>query len=134
MAMPVTDPIADLLTCIRNANMAKKEKVEVPASKIKHGLIDILKREGFIRSYRVVEERGHNMLRIYLKYGPKQERVISGLQRVSRPSVRQYVGKDKIPRVIGGLGICILSTSRGLMTDREARRQGIGGELICKIW
>ncbi|RJP24521.1 MAG: 30S ribosomal protein S8 [Candidatus Omnitrophota bacterium] len=132
--MPVTDPIADLLTRIRNANIAAKEKVEVPASKMKQAIVDILKKEGYIRSYRIVEERGHGMIRIYLKYGPKQEKVITHMERVSKPSVRQYVDKDHIPRAIGGLGICILSTSRGLMTDREARRQGIGGELLCKIW
>ena len=132
--MPVTDPIADLLTRIRNANIGKKEKVEAPASKIKQSIVDILKREGYIRSYRVLEDRGFKVLRIYLKYGPKQERVITGLERVSKPSVRRYVGKDSLPRVIGGLGVCIVSTSRGLMTDRDARRQGIGGELLCKIW
>ncbi|MDX9752794.1 MAG: 30S ribosomal protein S8 [bacterium] len=132
--MPVTDPIADLLTRIRNANTAKKEKVEVPASKMKQAIVDILKREGYIRSYRTVEENGHNNLRIYLKYGPKGEKVIHLLERISRPSVRRYVNKDNIPRVIGGLGICILSTSTGLMTDREARAKGVGGEVLCKIW
>jgi len=132
--MPVTDPIADLLTRIRNANLAKKEKVEIPASKMKLGIVDILKKEGFIRSYRVVEESGHKMIRVYLKYGPKQERVISSLERISKPSVRVYSGKDSIPRVLGGLGISIVSTSRGLMTDKEARQQGVGGEIICEIY
>jgi len=132
--MPVTDPIADLLTRIRNANLAKKEKVEIPASKMKLGIVDILKKEGFIRSYRVVEESGHKMIRVYLKYGPKQERVISSLERISKPSVRVYSGKDSIPRVLGGLGISIVSTSRGLMTDKEARHQGVGGEIICEIY
>ncbi len=132
--MPVTDPIADLLTRIRNANIAGKEKVEVPASKMKQSVVDILKKEGYIRSYRIVEERGHGVIRVYLKYGPKQERVITHLERVSKPSVRRYAGKDNLPRAIGGLGICIISTSRGLMTDRDARRQGIGGEILCKIW
>lgn len=132
--MPVTDPIADLLTRIRNANSARKEKVEIPASKLKLGIVDILKREGYIRSYRVVEERGHKMIRVYLKYGPKQERVITKIERVSRPSVRSYANKDSIPRILGGLGICILSTSRGLMSGRDARNQGIGGEILCKIY
>ncbi len=132
--MPVTDPIADLLTRIRNANSARKEKVEIPASKLKLGIVDILKREGYIRSYRVVEERGHKMIRVYLKYGPRQERVITKIERVSRPSVRAYANKDSIPRILGGLGICILSTSRGLMSGRDARNQGIGGEILCKIY
>ncbi|MBD3265052.1 30S ribosomal protein S8 [bacterium] len=132
--MPVTDPIADLLTRIRNANIAKKEKVEIPSSKMKQAIVDILKREGYIRSYRTVEENGHNNLRIYLKYGPKQEKVIHRLERVSKPSVRRYAGKDSLPRTIGGLGICIISTSQGLMTDREARLKGVGGEILCRIW
>lgn len=132
--MMVTDPIADLLTRIRNANTARKEKVDVPASKMKQSIVDILKREGYIRSYRIVDEKGHKIIRIFLKYGSKQERIINRIERVSRPSVRQYANKDSIPRVINGLGIAILSTSHGLMTDREARRQGVGGEILCKIW
>jgi len=132
--MMVTDPIADLLTRIRNANTARKEKVDVPASKMKQAIVDILKKEGYIRSYRIVDEKGHKVIRIFLKYGPKQEQVITRLERISRPSVRQYANKDNLPRVINGLGIAILSTSRGLMTDREARRQGIGGEILCKVW
>jgi small subunit ribosomal protein S8 len=132
--MPVTDPIADLLTRIRNANMVRQEKVEIPSSKEKKAIVDILKKEGFIRNYRVMEDRKQGTLRIYLKYGPKQERVLTSLERVSRPSLRRYCGKDSIPRVLEGLGICILSTSRGIMTDKEAHRLGIGGELLCKIW
>lgn len=132
--MPVTDPIADLLTRIRNANSAGKEKVEIPASKIKQSIVEILKREGYIRNYRMVEERGKAMIRVYLKYGPKQERVLMGLERVSKPSVRRYANKDNLPRVMGGLGVCIISTSRGLMTDREARQQGIGGEVLCRVF
>ncbi len=131
--MKVTDPIADLLTRIRNANTARKEKVDVPASKMKQGIVDILKKEGYIRSYRIVDEKGHKVIRIFLKYGPKQEHIITRLERISKPSVRQYANKDNLPRVINGLGIAILSTSRGLMTDREARRQGVGGEIICTI-
>ncbi|MBN2327906.1 MAG: 30S ribosomal protein S8 [Candidatus Omnitrophica bacterium] len=132
--MLVTDPIADLLTRIRNANTARKEKVDVPASKMKQAIIDILKKEGYIRSYRIVDEKGHKIIRVFLKYGPKQERIITRLERVSKPSVRHYANKDTLPRVINGLGIAIISTSRGLMTDREARRQGVGGEVLCKIW
>lgn len=132
--MMVTDPIADLLTRIRNANTARKEKVDVPASKMKQAIIDILKKEGYIRSYRIVDEKGHKIIRVFLKYGPKQERIITRLERVSKPSVRRYANKDTLPRVINGLGIAIISTSRGLMTDREARRQGVGGEVLCKIW
>ena len=132
--MPVTDPIADLLTRIRNAIKAKKEKVEVPVSKMKQAIVDILKREGYVRSYRIVEDHGFKVIRIYLKYGPDQEPVISHLERVSKSRVRRYAGKDKIPRVIGGLGINILTTSRGLMTDKDARQQGIGGEILCRIY
>lgn len=129
-----TDPIADLLTRIRNANTAKKEKVEIPSSKLKTAIVEILKREGYIRNYRVVEENGKPMLRVYLKYGQKQEAIITKLERVSRPSIRRYAGKDNLPRVLGGLGISIISTPRGLMTDKEARRQGVGGEILCSIY
>lgn len=129
-----TDPIADLLTRIRNANTAKKEKVEIPSSKVKTAIVEILKREGYIRNYRVVEENGKPMLRVYLKYGQNQEPIISKLDRVSRPSIRRYAGKDNLPRVLGGLGISIISTPRGLMTDKEARRQGVGGEILCSIY
>lgn len=132
--MPVTDPIADLLTRIRNANMAKKEKVEVPSSKIKKAIVEILKNEGYIRNYRTVEVQGHEMIRVYLKYGNKQERIIIHLERVSKPSVRRYANKDSLPRALGGLGISIISTSQGLMTDRDARRNGVGGEVLCRVW
>ncbi|MDP8244056.1 MAG: 30S ribosomal protein S8 [Candidatus Hinthialibacter antarcticus] len=129
-----TDPIADLLTRIRNANTARKEKVEIPSSKLKTAIVEIMKREGYIRNYRVVEEDGKPMLRVYLKYGQKQESIITKIDRVSRPSIRRYAGKDNLPRVLGGLGISIISTPRGLMTDKEARRQGIGGEILCNIY
>ncbi len=132
--MLTTDPIADLLTRIRNANIASKEKVDIPASKMKQSIIDLLKREGYIRSYRIVDDKGHKVIRVFMKYGTKQEKVITRLERISKPSVRRYVNKDNIPRVINGLGIAIISTSRGIMTDRDARRQGIGGEILCKIW
>lgn len=132
--MPPSDPIADLLTRLRNANLAKQEKTEIPSSKMKHAIVDILKREGYIRNYRLIDDGPQGTLRVYLKYGAKDERVIHGLERISKPSLRTYVGKDEIPRVLGGLGTCIVSTSRGLLTDRDARQQGIGGELLCRVW
>ena len=130
----MTDPIADYLTRIRNASMVYHERVDVPASKIKQAITEILKNEGFIRDYEVVEEGRRRLLRIYLKYGSNKERVITGLRRVSRPGRRIYVKKDEIPRVLGGLGIAILSTPKGLMTDREARKMGLGGEVLCYVW
>jgi len=132
--MLTTDPIADLLTRIRNANIASKEKVDIPASKMKQSIIDLLKREGYIRSYRIVDDKGQKVIRVFMKYGTKQEKVITRLERVSKPSVRRYVNKDNIPRVINGLGIAIISTSHGIMTDRDARKKGIGGEILCKVW
>ena len=132
--MPPTDPIADLLTRLRNANTARQEKTEIPSSKMKHAIVDILKREGYIRNYRLINDGPQGVLRVYLKYGPKDERVIHGLKRVSKPSLRTYVGKTEIPRVLGGLGICILSTSHGVITGSEARQTGVGGELLCRVW
>ncbi len=132
--MPPTDPIADLLTRLRNANLARLEKTEIPSSKMKHAIVDILKREGYIRNYRLIDSGVQGTLRVYMKYGPNDERVLHGLERVSKPSLRTYVGKGEIPRIMGGLGTCILSTSRGLMTDSEARRLGIGGEVVCRVW
>lgn len=132
--MVTTDPIADLLTRIRNANTAGMEKVEIPMSKIKLAIVDILKREGYIRNYRAVEEKGKQTIRVYLKYGPRQERVIHSLRRISKPSVRRYAGKDKMPKVKGGLGICIISTPQGVLTDQEARKRGVGGELLCEVY
>lgn len=134
--MSMTDPIADLLTRIRNANLRYAERVEVPASKLKLRIVEILKQEGFIRNFRVVEQKKcpRATIRIYLKYGPNKERVITSLRRVSKPSVRRYVTKENIPRVIGGMGIAVLSTSHGVMTGREAKRRGIGGEVICTVY
>lgn len=134
--MSMTDPIADLLTRIRNANMRYAERVEIPASKLKLRVVEILKQEGFIRNFRVIEQKKNPRatIRVYLKYGPSRERVITSLQRVSKGSVRRYAGKDSLPRVIGGMGIAIISTSQGLMTDREARRRGIGGEILCEVF
>ncbi len=132
--MVMTDPIADFLTRIRNANTVYMEKVEIPASKTKMNLAKILKDEGFIRDVEYIEDGKQGFVRLYLKYGSNRERVISGLKRISRPGLRVYAQKDEIPRVLGGLGIAVISTSRGLMTDKEARKEGIGGEVLCYIW
>jgi small subunit ribosomal protein S8 len=132
--MSTTDPIADMLSRIRNANLAMHEKVEMPASRTKEAICRVLKEEGFIKNYRRVDDRKQGVLRIYLKYGPNQERVINGLKRLSKPSLRRYTGKKNLPRIVGGVGICIVSTSRGLMTDKQARDLGIGGEIMCAVW
>ncbi len=130
----VTDPIADMLTRIRNSSMAEHEKVDIPASKLKVRLAELLKEEGFIKNFRLIEDRKQGVLRVYLKYGPGQERVITGLRRVSKPGRRLYVGADKIPSVLGGIGVAILSTPRGVLTDRESRRLRVGGEVLCYVW
>jgi len=132
--MVVTDPIADFLTRIRNANMVYMEKVEIPASKTKLAMANILKDEGFIRDVEYIEDGKQGVLRLYLKYAGNRERVISGLKRISRPGLRVYARKDELPRVLGGLGIAIVSTSSGLMTDKNARKQGLGGEVLCYVW
>jgi small subunit ribosomal protein S8 len=130
----MTDPIADLLTRIRNASRAEHEKVDIPASKLKVRITEILKSEGFIKNFRLMEEKKPGTLRVSLKYGAGNERVISGLVRISKPGRRVYVGKDKIPSILGGMGVAILSTSRGVMTDREVRKQGLGGEVLAYVW
>lgn len=132
--MVMTDPIADFLTRIRNANTVYHEQVEVPASKMKCAIARILKEEGFIKDYEVIEDNKQGMVRIYMKYGPEKQRVITGLKRISKPGLRVYARKDAVPRVLGGLGIAILSTSRGIMTDKKARKLGLGGEVICYVW
>ena len=132
--MNMTDPIADMLTRIRNGVRAKLQKVDVPNSKLKVEIARILKDEGFISNFKSVEDSKQGMLRVYLKYGPGMERVITDVQRVSKPGCRIYCGKGEIPRVFGGLGINILSTSRGLMTGRSAAREGVGGEILCNVW
>ena len=132
--MVMTDPIADYLTRIRNANMVKHESLDIPASNIKKSMTEILKNEGFIKDYEVVEDNKQNVLRIFLKYGKDQQRVISGLKRISRPGLRSYVDSDNVPKVLNGLGIAILSTSKGVITDKEARAQHVGGEVIAYIW
>lgn len=132
--MVMTDPIADMLTRIRNALVAKHEEVQVPASNIKKAIADILTEEGYIKGYTVIEDGKQGILNINLKYASNNERVITGLKRISKPGMRVYARKDEIPKVLGGLGIAIISTSKGVMTDNEARKQGVGGEVLCYIW
>jgi len=130
----MTDPIADMLTRIRNANMAKLEKVDVPASKLKIEVTKILKEKGFIKSFKVLRDRKQGVIRISLKYMNGQEKVITDLKRISKPGRRIYVSKTDIPRVMGGYGIAILSTSKGIFTDDVCRKEGVGGELLCNVW
>lgn len=130
-----SDPIADMLTRIRNASRAEHEKVDIPSSKLKVRVAEILKGEGFIKNYRVLEEdKKQGMLRVYLKYGPGNEQIISGLVRVSSPGRRVYVTHDKIPTILAGMGVTIVSTSRGVVTDRDARKQKVGGEVLAYVW
>lgn len=132
--MVMTDPIADYLTRIRNANMAKHDSVEIPASNIKKSISEILKREGFIRDYEVADDNKQGVIKVFLKYGPNGERVISGLKRISKPGLRNYVGAEELPKVLNGLGIAIVSTSAGVITDKEARQKNVGGEVIAYVW
>ncbi|MFK5676535.1 MULTISPECIES: 30S ribosomal protein S8 [unclassified Ligilactobacillus] len=132
--MAMSDPIADFLTRIRNANMAHHESVEIPASKIKHAIADILKDEGFIRDVEYIDDDKQGIIRVFLKYGKNKERVISGIKRISKPGLRSYVKADAVPKVLNGLGIAILSTSEGVMTDKEARAKNIGGEVLAYVW
>ncbi len=130
----MTDPIADMLTRIRNANMVKHEKLELPASKMKQEIADILKREGFVKDYEVIEDNKQGVLRIFLKYGPNEEKVITGIKRISKPGLRVYAKANEVPRVLNGLGIAIVSTSRGVLSDKEARSQAVGGEVLAYVW
>jgi len=132
--MNLTDPVADFLTRIRNAMRARHQKLDVPASKLKAEIARILKEEGYIANYKPTEEDGQKVLRVYLKYNTNNESVIKDLKRVSRPGCRVYQGKNDIRRVQGGLGIAILTTPKGVMTGRQARREGVGGELLCEVW
>ncbi len=132
--MAMTDPIADFLTRIRNANMVKHESVEVPASKMKKNIADILKNEGFVRDVEYIEDDKQGIIRVFLKYGKNNERVISGIRRISKPGLRSYVKADEVPKVLNGLGIAIVSTSEGVMTDKDARAKKIGGEVIAYVW
>ncbi|AIY04019.1 30S ribosomal protein S8 [Planococcus sp. FY231025] len=132
--MTMTDPIADMLTRIRNANMVRHEKLELPASNVKKDIAEILKREGFVRDVEYVEDDKQGMIRIFLKYGANNERVITGLKRISKPGLRVYAKTNEVPRVLNGLGIALVSTSQGLVTDKEARAKQIGGEIIAYVW
>jgi small subunit ribosomal protein S8 len=129
-----TDPVADLLTRIRNANNAHHETVEISSSKLKVEVVRILKEEGFIKNYEVIANPKQNQIKIFLSYGSRRERVITNLKRISKPGLRVYASRDKVPRVLRGLGIAILTTSQGVMTDKAARRRGIGGEVLCFVW
>ena len=132
--MQITDPIADLLTRIRNASSSKHETVDVPASNMKKAIVEILNDEGYIKGYQVIEDGKQGVIRITLKYGPNKEKVISGLKRVSKPGLRIYSNVEDMPKVMKGLGIAIVSTSKGIMTDREARKQNVGGEVLAFVW
>jgi len=134
--MYVNDPIADMLTRVRNANMVYHGTVDIPLSNIKLGIAKILKVEGYIRNYKVINDpkKPYSTLRIFMNYGPNKERIIQGLRRVSKPGRRIYVGKDDLPKVMGGLGVAVISTSQGLKTDADAGKLGLGGEVVCYIW
>jgi len=132
--MSMTDPIADFLTRIRNAGQARQRQVVAPASKLKEAIAEILRREGFIESFSTEADGKQGVMTVNLRYDDENRAIILGLKRVSRPGRRVYVGKDELPRVLGGLGINVLSTSRGVVTDREARRLGVGGEVLCQVW
>ncbi|GIP36272.1 30S ribosomal protein S8 [Paenibacillus sp. J2TS4] len=132
--MVMSDPIADMLTRIRNANTVRHETVEIPASKIKKEIAEILKKEGFIRDAEFIQDSKQGIIRLFLKYGPNNERVITGLKRISKPGLRVYSKSQEVPKVLGGLGLAIISTSRGVMTDKEARQSNAGGEVLCYVW
>jgi small subunit ribosomal protein S8 len=133
--MPVTDPIADMITRVRNANSVGKDHVDVPASRVKLAITKILKEEGYIKGFKNMRGVGpQGTLRLFMKYGPNGEKVITDLQRMSKPGLRRYAGNRELPRVLDGLGVAIVSTSKGIMTDRQARRRKIGGEVMCAVW
>lgn len=132
--MVMTDPISDMLTRIRNANLVRHTSLELPASNIKKEIADILKREGFIRDFEAIEDSKQGVLRIFLKYGANNEKVITGLKKISKPGLRVYAKSDEVPRVLGGLGIAIISSSTGVITDKEARQQKVGGEVLAYVW
>ena len=132
--MQITDPIADMLTRIRNANSAKHDSVEIPASNLKKAIAEILVEEGYIKSYQVTEDGKQGIIKVVLKYGPSKSKVIQGLRRVSNPGLRVYAGAEDMPKVMRGLGIAIISTSKGVMTDKRARKENIGGEVLAFVW
>ena len=132
--MTMTDPIADMLTRIRNDNTVGHETVEIPASKMKKAIAEILKEEGYITDFDVIEDDKQGMIKVTMKYGANKERVISGIKKISKPGLKVYAKANDVPKVLGGLGIAIISTSKGIMTDKEARKLGVGGEVICYVW
>ncbi len=132
--MTMTDPVADMLTRIRNANIAGHATVDIPASKIKKNIAEILVKEGYIKGYEIVEGETQDTIRVAMKYGPDKAKVITGIKKISKPGLKVYAKADEVPKVLGGLGIAIISTSSGLITDKEARRLGVGGEVICYVW
>jgi small subunit ribosomal protein S8 len=132
--MGMTDPIADMLTRIRNANVAYHEQVDIPASKSKEQIARVLKKEGFVRDFQVLNTGVQGVLRVFMKYGPNKEKILLGVKRISKPGLRVYVGKEEIPRIFGGLGVVIMSTPKGIMTGKQAKMTGVGGEVICYVW
>ncbi len=132
--MTMTDPIADMLTRIRNANTVGHETVEIPASKMKKEIAEILKAEGFITDYEVIDDDKQGIIKVTMKYGANKEKVITGIKKISKPGMKVYAKVDDVPKVLGGLGIAILSTSKGIVSDKEARKLGVGGEVICYVW
>lgn len=134
LRMVISDPIADMLTRIRNANIVKHETVDVPLSNIKKSMAEILLDEGYIKSFEVIDDGAQGTIRIAMKYAPNKQKVITGLKRISKPGLRVYATKEDIPKVLGGLGIAIISTSKGVMTDKKARLENVGGEVLCYVW
>lgn len=132
--MVMSDPIADMLTRIRNANTVYREVVEVPASKIKREILRIFKEAGYVKDFEFIDDGKQGILRIYLKYGPGKQRVIQGIKRISKPGLRVYAKKDELPKVLSGLGLAVISTPQGVMSDKEAREKGLGGEVLCYVW
>ena len=132
--MTMTDPVADMLTRIRNANIAGHATVDIPASKIKKNIAEILVKEGYIKGYEIVEGEAQDTIRVTMKYGPDKTKVITGIKKISKPGLKVYAKADEVPKVLGGLGIAIISTSSGMVTDKEARKLGVGGEVICYVW
>ena len=132
--MTMTDPVADMLTRIRNANIAGHATVDIPASKIKKNIAEILVKEGYIKGYEIVEGEAQDIIKVTMKYGPDKAKVITGIKKISKPGLKVYAKADEVPKVLGGLGIAIISTSSGLVTDKEARKLGVGGEVICYVW
>lgn len=132
--MAMTDPIADMLTRIRNANSATHKTVDIPSSNMKKTIAEILMNEGYVKGFNVIEDGKQGILRVQLKYGPNKEKVITGIKRISKPGLKVYANKNEVPRVLGGLGIAIISTSKGVITDKDARKMGVGGEVICYVW